>query len=69
MSHIHKLGAAVALKNPLAGEPAGPWKVVGIKVAKAPPEYKLFHKSVGKGRTINADEGELSAWSEAPTGS
>lgn len=66
MSHIHKLGAEVALKNPLATEPRGPWKVVGIKTTKAPPEYKLFRKGAGKGQFIEADEGELVAYSEAP---
>ena len=66
MSHIHRLGAEVALKSPLATEPRGPWKVVGIKTTKAPPEYKLFHKGAGKGRFIEADEGELVAHREAP---
>lgn len=67
MSHIYLLGAEVALKNPLPGEPKGPWKVVGIKATKAPPEYKLFHKGVGKGRFIEADEGELFAYQETRT--
>lgn len=66
MSHIHRLGAQVVLKNPLPSEPRGPWKVVGVKTTKAPPEYKLFYKEVGKGRFIDADEGELLAYSDAP---
>lgn len=67
MSHIYLIGAEVALKNPLSGEPKGPWKVVGIKITKAPPEYKLFHKGAGKGRFIEADEGELLRWNDAQT--
>lgn len=67
MSHIHKLGAEVALKNPLPGEPQGPWKVVGVKLNTAPPQYKLFHKGAGKGRFIEADEGELLGYAEART--
>ena len=65
MNHIHKLGAHVALKSPLPGEPSGPWKVVGVKTTKAPPEYKLFHKGAGKARLIDADEGELVGYSGA----
>lgn len=67
MSHIHKLGAEVALRNPLSNEPRGPWKVVGVKTTKAPPEYKLFHKGAGEGRFIEADEGELFAYQENRT--
>lgn len=67
MNHIYLLGAEVALKSPLPGEPKGPWKVVGIKTTKAPPEYKLFHKGAGKGRFIEADEGELLRWKDAQT--
>lgn len=65
MSHIHKLGAEVAIKNPLPGEVKGPWKVVGIKTTKAPPEYKLFYKGAGRGQFISADEGELLPYAEA----
>lgn len=66
MSHIHKLGARVALKSPLPGEPRGPWKVLGVKLNTAPPVYNLLHQGPGKARKITAEEGELLGYSDAP---
>lgn len=61
MSFIHKVGSIVSLKNPLPGEPSGPWKVLGVKLNAAPPVYKLLRetKRAGKPSIISADEGEL----------
>ena len=59
MSHIYRLGEQVELKNPLHGEPRGPWKVLGVKINPAPPSYNLLHQGPGKAKKIVADEGEL----------
>ncbi len=59
MSHIYRLGDAVELKNPLPGEPRGPWKVLGVKLNRAPPSYNLLHQGAGRAKKIVADEGEL----------
>ena len=61
MTAMYLLGASVDLKDPLAGEPRGPWKVVGINTNAAPIVYKLM-RLVRKGvppKIIHADEGEL----------
>lgn len=62
MSHIYRLGDKVELKNPLPGEPRGPWTVMGVKLNCAPPGYMLMHHGAGRARKINADEGELSSY-------